>query len=241
MYQDEINRAVKAYPDKWWAAEELRDELYHYWITTSQKISDGLNPSPSRSEYAYMDEDEADIYREIHSPTDDSSDFYARQNEKARHADFARRADADELLQACFCGWAYEIKPEEWVKKEKWSMTGYNDDQPDVEIYTDSEDLKDLIFEVDLCAEDIAGNAFDCSDTLLHVKWLCEKFAKLPQEQQIRFAMKLLVREALKRRPEMRKNAMEATLRMIERLEKELEKPSKISELKQANSDELHY
>lgn len=197
MYQDEINRAVTTFPDKWWAAEELRDELYHYWITTSRKISDGLDPSPHHSEYSHMDEDEADVYRAIHSPTDGPSGFYERREEQDRHADFAKRADADGLLQACFWGWAYSRPIDDWIEASDWDYSGRAWIVDINDSHEDSTEQCDLLSASSKIVKDMADDKCDCVEMIKKLCELTKAFDKLEEHDRMRFLAKTLYKQAL--------------------------------------------
>lgn len=238
MYQEEINRAVTTYPDKWWAAEELRDELYHYWITTSRKISNGLDPSPRHSEYAYMDEDEADIHRAIHSPTDDSSDFYARKKEKERHADFARRADADGLLQACFWGWAYSRPIDDWIEASDWDYRGRAWTISPNDRHEDSCEQYECLSKASKIIQNMADDKCDCVEVIKKLCELMKDYDKLEEDDRMRFLAKILFKQS---EVERSKRKEEEQRLAAEKKKKEAQKKSEVKMPFDFNEDELPF
>lgn len=210
MYHDSMNRALECFPDEWWAAEDMRENLNYYWKMIDAKTWVNYEFETSQGEYAYMDEEEASVYHALHSANEEDCDSDYVQylkfkdpkeyERKKKYAEFEERANKDETLQACIDGSIYNKEIEEWVSDKTWSLTGESHDRPSTKTYEDSPELEDFEESVERLADDFTFYAWDCSSALNIAKELCETFAKLPKEQQIRFVMKATHKEAARRR-----------------------------------------
>lgn len=238
MYQDEINRAVACFPDKWWAAEEWRNELTEYWRIYGEDSSCRTDLEDCCN---YLSEDEVSVLEEIRSHldlTEDESREAAKK--KSRMREFEKRAEKDNFLKACIFGLVYGISVEEWIEKKRWTLSAQIDDLSAEQVYEDSKELDNLFSDIDWIADGLADHAYDCSDTIDRAEELCEDFVKLPQEQQIRFAVKMLAAEAAKRRP-LREEQLEKVATKLKKKSEQMETMMEKNEDITSEADILPY
>lgn len=220
-----MKRALEIFPDAWWAAEACREDLEEYWRRDDAEDLFGS----SDAAYAHMDEDEADVYRAIHSPVDDPDDLAERQR-KEKYTAFAKRADADKDLQACLTGTVYHKGTDEWIQEKTWSLTGTSHDPTTEKTYTDSKTLQNLESDFEWMTDSFIEND-DCPTLIKCSREWSEAFTKMPVEQQTRLIAKMLWKAGEEQRQDLRA--------AWAKFEQSTEKPASVKEEPVVVTDDL--